>query len=203
MKFQLTANVAFAGLSFSGNNSADVTNAVPIEKSLPAAKVGSLTTRTDNDTGTLTMNAGHGIVTGDRLDLYWIENGVPGQRRGMTVGTVSGNSVPIDLGTGDNLPAAATPVTAMVPVALEARFDGDDIAALVVDTGGARGQVVFTDGSNVEQAAYIHPLTTQFTVWFKNNGVTNQLAGDSTQKVFLSHGDSAATRTIKVGVGYN
>jgi hypothetical protein len=90
-------------------NSAEVAS-----PTLAAAKTGTLTTRTDNDTGTLTMTAGHGITTGQTLDVYW----AGGQRRGMTVGTVATNSVPIDGGAGDNLPANTTAITAMVPTSV-------------------------------------------------------------------------------------
>ncbi len=75
------------------------------------AKIGQLTTRTDSNTGILTMAASHGITTAARLDVYWSG----GARYGMTVGTVSINTVPIDLGGGDNLPDVNTAVTAMIP----------------------------------------------------------------------------------------
>src|SRR5437870_3562372 len=69
-----------------------------IEDSIPKALPGSLTTRTDNDTGSVTVIGTNTIITGDKVDVYWSG----GQRRGMTVGTVAGQVVPIDLGAGDN-----------------------------------------------------------------------------------------------------
>ena len=88
---------------------------------LAVAKIGQLTTRTDANTGTLTMAASHGITTGARLDIFWTEAGVKGARYGVTVGTVSVNSVPIDLGAGDDLPTNLTAVTAFVPIEEELR----------------------------------------------------------------------------------
>lgn len=72
----------------------------------PYSVAGTLTTRTDDDTGVLTMEDGHGIVTGNVVDVYWED----GSRTGMDVGTVSTNTVQIDGGEGDNLPADETPV---------------------------------------------------------------------------------------------
>ncbi|MBK9128182.1 MAG: hypothetical protein IPM13_10320 [Phycisphaerales bacterium] len=69
-------------------------------------KRGTLTTRTSDTAGTLTMESGHGIATGNTIHVYW--DG--GKRIGVTVGTVSGTSVPISGGSGDNLPDASTPM---------------------------------------------------------------------------------------------
>ena len=48
--------------------------------SVSAGKAGSLTTRTDNDTGVATLAGGHGIVTSDKVDVFW----AGGRRYGMT-----------------------------------------------------------------------------------------------------------------------
>src|SRR4051812_43765099 len=100
-----------AGLSFNTTRQVSADVAAPFSVALAAAKVGQLTTRTDNNTGVLTMAGGHGILNGDRLDVYW----TGGSRRGMSVTGVSTNLVTIDLGAGDNLPTNLTNVTAMVP----------------------------------------------------------------------------------------
>ena len=61
-----------------------------------------LTTRTDADTGELTMpDDTHGIAEGDKLVLIW--NG--GCRVGVVAGEVVDEAVPIDGGYGDDLPA--------------------------------------------------------------------------------------------------
>lgn len=71
-------------------------------------KAGTLTTRTSDSVGTLTMDSGHGITTGQGLDLYWDDG--DGARIGMVVGTVSGDSVPVSGGAGFVLPSASTSV---------------------------------------------------------------------------------------------
>ncbi len=72
----------------------------------PHSVAGELSTRTDNDTGVLTLSAMHGVMSGNTVNVFWED----GSRLGMTVGTVSVNNVPIDGGTGDNLPASSSEV---------------------------------------------------------------------------------------------
>ena len=68
----------------SGQISHDVT--------LPAGKAGTLTTRTDDNTGVATLGTGHGIVQNDVVDVYW----AAGVRYGMDVTAVNGNAVTVD-----------------------------------------------------------------------------------------------------------
>lgn len=99
------------GSSINGQTTRTADTAVAHEIAVPAGKAGTLTTRTDNETGTLTLEANHGITTGSTIDLYW--DG--GARYTITVGTVSGTSVPIgadNSGEGDNLPTQDTEVVA-------------------------------------------------------------------------------------------
>ena len=69
------------------------------------AVYGTLTARTDANTGVVTA-AGHGLTTGDYADVFWSG----GARDHMDVGTVSGSDVPVDGGTGSDLPAKDTEV---------------------------------------------------------------------------------------------
>jgi hypothetical protein len=97
---------------------------------VPAAKVGSITTRTDNTTGTFTMNAGHGLTTGQKVDVYWTVGGVSGRRYGVTLGTVATNSVPFSGGAGDNLPANNSAVTVSPQITVVIDIDGDNLSFL-------------------------------------------------------------------------
>jgi hypothetical protein len=72
--------------------------AIQREIELPAASAGSLTTRTDDDTGEITLETGHGLSSGT-YDVYW-DGGV---QYGVTA-TIAGDAMSIDAGSGDNLP---------------------------------------------------------------------------------------------------
>lgn len=83
--------------------------------SIPAASTGTLTTRTDNDTGVVTAASGHGIVTSDTVGVFWTDgNGNLAYRVGMTA-TVSGDLITVDGGDSvsgsSNLPALNSSVT--------------------------------------------------------------------------------------------
>jgi hypothetical protein len=68
---------------------------------------GTLDVRTDDDTGTVGLAAGHGVSVGLGVDVSW----VGGSRTDMLVIAVAGNDVTVDGGAGNVLPAAATAVT--------------------------------------------------------------------------------------------
>ena len=72
----------------------------------------TLASRTSDSVGTITAPSGHGITTGSTIDVYWtLEVFSPSYyqtshiRRDVTVGTVSGTSIPISGGLGDALPS--------------------------------------------------------------------------------------------------
>jgi hypothetical protein len=170
---------------------------------LAAAKTGSLTTRTDANTGTLTMTAGHGITTGAFLFLFWVNaDGTLGSRRTI-VGTVSVNSVPIDLGAGDDLPIATTAVTAFVAISETVSVVGDDVVGIRVSST-RKGAVQLTDGSDAEHVAFDLDADNNHTyIWWSTSGVTNPIAGDTVAKVKFGNGDSGGTNAVTVDFLYN
>lgn len=187
------------GKTYVSETTVDAELAVEFDKNLGAAKEGDLTTRTDNDTGILTMDAGHGITTGARLDVYW----TGGRRYGMTVGTVATNSVPIDGGTGDNLPVVSTAIVAMVPAEESVAVTGNNVAAIGVKTNtGGRAIVVIADGSDAELAK-AEVTSGEDYVWTDQDGTTNPLSGDTVAKVFVSHDDTTGTKNIHGILAYN
>lgn len=103
------------------------------EVTLPAAKAGTLTMRTSDSVGTLTLSPGHGITTGMIVDLYWSG----GTRYQVTVGTVSGNSVPFSLGAGFNLAIATTAIVICEQKQVNLAIDGSYLSLLAIEVGYA------------------------------------------------------------------
>mgnify|MGYP006366147677 FL=1 len=174
---------------------------IALEDTLSAAKTGALTTRTDDNTGTLTMAASHGITTGQIIDIYW----AGGVQRSVTVGTVSVNEVPIDGGIGDNLPVDETPITAVVQKSINLAIDGDsaDIIAVILETNDkslrTAANVQFKDAA-ADVIAEIDLVTNVPQVWDIEGGSANPFTGDPITNLKASQGNSTSTETYTLKI---
>ncbi len=198
----LNYSVAVSGL---GGNIAQSTprsaNAGGIrEVDLPVGKAGSLTTRDDNNTGTITMSdAGHGIQTGANVDVYW-DGGV---QHDVTVGTVVGTSVPIDLGSGANLPPQDTAVVVSVRSQINLDIDGDNLVLLAIkqkfnsNTITADSHIDFQDSGSA-QVAEVDLEANGPQVWDIGGGSANPFTGNPITKAFASNGSTTEVATLQL-----
>lgn len=133
-QFNLDADVQFPGGTI-GNLSIvrEATGGLPAQEiSVPAGKSGTLSTRTSDTAGTVTLESGHGITDGQTIDVHWVDS--DGRARcahGATVGTVSGDDVPFTGAAGDVLPAQDYTIVADVEIPIDVDFDASKIEALV------------------------------------------------------------------------
>lgn len=198
MTAQISANSG--GLSATKDISVNGDVAPPFSPLVSAAKNGVLTVRTDNTTGSLTMDAGHGIATGNKLDLYWLDpDGVTYKsRRGMTVGTVATNVVPISVGSGDNLPLAAAAITAAVPHIENLVVTGDNVTGFFFRAAPSyRTTFCFSDASNVDLFSITLAANDSY-IWTSNLGVTNPVAGAAIAHIRISH-NTLSVADIAIG----
>lgn len=159
---------------------------------VPAGKSGTLSTRTNNTEGTLSLSTGHGITTGQVIDLYWAN----GSRYGVVVGTVSGNTVPISGGAGDNLPSANTAIVASPRVQINVVFDGDDIVIIGAQLSGD-GRVTFIDASS-NVIASVRLLADVPWIWTRTSGAANPLTGNPVVYVMAS---TSGTNSAVIRIG--
>lgn len=127
------------------------TNGLPnsVEETLPVGKSGSLTTRTDDDTGTFACTS-HGLAVNDKADVYW--SGAGNIRYTMNVSAVGDeNTVTLDGGSGDNLPAQATSVVITKQVVIEVSIKADQQKIFGIEANSTRA------GTNTINA-HIHAL---------------------------------------------
>lgn len=172
-----------------------------IDVSVPASKSGTLTVRTDNETGSLTLGSGHGITTAQIVDLYW----TGGARRGVLVGTVAGTTVPIGAdngGIGDNLPAQGTDIVVAPRVEVTCQIEPDDLALLAVYAPFDAAKVAspvsvefFDDG---DTSVVVLSLEPNFPVVYDitGGGDANPLAGDPIAKLLVSNGSATSGLTL-------
>jgi hypothetical protein len=167
------------------------------EVALAAGKAGSLTTRTGDTAGEATLSAGHGILTGDKVDIYW--DG--GEQHGATVGTVAGAVVPFTGGVGTVLPIATTALVVTKQVVINIDFEGDDVAIIVINTTQRAG-VDIRDGVDASLKA-LTLATGASWIWVEGSDATNPLAGATVASMTASCGSATTAATLKVGVLYS
>jgi hypothetical protein len=170
----------------------------PQDAALPAAKAGSLTTRTSDTEGELTMtDTDHGLENGDKITIFWAD-GIAYQ---ATVGTVEGKVVPFTGAKGDNLPPQDTAITAGVITVLDVDFDGDKLKMFAASSN-RRGHVVFEDvGDNVLSAAEL--VANEPYLYIDGVTSTNPLAGNPVDEVHVANGDATAAASFKMGGVYD
>lgn len=181
---QISGFVSFASITTLTDETGILANPTVL-----AAQPGVLTTHTTNTTGSLTMtNSSHGIVTGQRIDIYW----TGGQCYGAVAGTVAGSVVPIaSVSGGSNLPASSTAVTVGIPISAPFPVTGNNIQAVAMFTATVNGYFVFNNGSADVSATYL--LAGQTSSWYVGAAGTNPLASATPTVVWMSHSDTAAS----------
>lgn len=198
----ITIGVNIGGLSFqkSVKRTADHSNTYgPI--TLNAAKSGTLSTRTNDTDGELTMSGGHGITNGQIIDIYWAS----GVTFGATVGTVNVNAVPFTGGTGDVLPAQSTAITAAVQQVINTQIDGDAISlmGLIMESSSLEstvaGHIVFHDASHAS-IEEIDLVANAGKAWDITGGDTNVFTGNAITHAHATRGAVTTTETITLKV---
>ena len=199
----------FPGYAFASDGSNRVSHVgnVVIEKTIPAivaAQTGTLTTRTDADTGVATLSTGHGIETADVVDVYF----AAGVRYGMDA-TVAANAVTVDGGAGDDLPIQDDPVTVVKQTAVEVNFDGDDAQIVGVfyrnpsDTGAKASLDLLDVGdASIYALDLVHEKANGADDGITDiaNGDTNVFTGNRITQGAASH-DSLFAGTLYILVG--
>ncbi|MCG3178308.1 MAG: hypothetical protein BIFFINMI_00634 [Phycisphaerae bacterium] len=193
-------SVVVGGITISGTLSRSADGQISQVVSLPAAKAGTLTTRTDDNTGVITLGDNHGISTGMIVNVHWA-GAAPGRRYGVTVGTVAGNVVPIDGGAGDNLPAQDAAVTVAEVVEVDVDFDGD----LSVLLAASCSKAVYLDvqEANGDSIVGLDLPAGEPWVWPNGGPLANPLAGKVVGKLATANSSATAVAELRFGVLYD
>lgn len=195
----LRLNVSMSGgVSCSAAIDREVDQQESFDPTLTKGQAGTLSTRTNNTEGTLTLGLSHGIGTGNTIDIYW--DG--GMRYGVTVGTVSGTSVPFSSGAGDNLPDEDSDIVATVQETVGTiGLAGNNIQCIVITATKRTSCDFLAAGGAV--LLHVEIAAGEGYVWMSDTGVTNPLAGDSPTSIVASTGDSSADCSMKMIIGYD
>ena len=173
------------------------------EVPLPPGKAGTLSTRTDNDTGVVTA-AGHTLIVGDKVNVFWTS----GKRYGMTVSAVAGNDVTVgtgagEIGAGDNFPAQGTAVVITKQVSINTAIDGDaiQVIGLLAETASpnstAKAHVDMQDsgGASIEAIDLTANVPRVFDI---AGGDANIFSGNPITVSKAANGSSTESFTLKI-----
>lgn len=149
------------------------------EVSIPPGKSGSLTTRTGDGAGVITLAAGHGIAALAVVDIYW----TGGARYGVTIDSLGGVG-DIELtfddtptASGDALPGKDTAVVVSPRVTVNVPIDGDAVEMFGVHST-QRGQVTFFSAAEAAIAQFTFAAAENVESWYSGSAAANPLTGD-------------------------
>ena len=208
-RFTITATIGPYSFSMAPNSATIGGNEQVPPTSIAAAKTGTLSTRTNDTSGTLTMTTGHGFTTGQKdISIFWSG----GSRRNVLVGTVATNSVPFSGGTGDNLPLATTAITAMAPT-VNTSISGNMATAIdygLTTTTNTEEYIIFsfgvTSGGNYTENAAVTlnagiwgTCAMYDSVYIGSNALA---AATAYNTIKMSHGDSTQAVVVNASISY-
>lgn len=190
----LNTDAAIAGIAFSTTISRSAEGSIAHEVTAAAGIAGTLSTRTDDNTGIVTMASGHGVTDANTVDLYW----TGGVRYGMTVTAYDATTVTVDLGAGDNLPVVDTTLVLGVQMSVDTDVDGD-LFSIIAATAAARAHLEFrTSGASL---ASVEIAASEIFSWDSASGTANPFTGDPIDAIRVSSGTAVET-AIRVGILY-
>lgn len=168
------------------------------EVSLPAGKSGTLTTRTDDNTGVATVSSGHGVTTSDKVDVYW----TGGMRYGMTVTATDATTISVDLGAGDNFPVQDTAIVVTPQVTVNTNVDGDNAQIIGISLEytaavSSAGHVDMQDSGSAT-IAELDLTGNAPLVYDLAAGITNPFTGNPITSTLASNGDGTNAATLKI-----
>lgn len=136
--FTRTSSITGTEVSTSTTDSQTGAEAATVTVTLPAGKPGTLTTRTDADTGVIT-SVGHGLTAADFVSVFWTDatTGAEMYRVNMDVTAVTADTLSVDLGLGDALPPVNAAVIIGQVVSRPVAWDGvaAGMLGLIVGSG--------------------------------------------------------------------
>jgi hypothetical protein len=169
----------------------------PLEIAIARAKVGTLSTRTTDTSGTLTLESSHGIVDSDKIDIGWVDaNGDFQVAYGALVGVVAALDVPFTAAAGTVLPTVDYAITTQVRQVPNCDFDGDDVLLLAFMSTRV-AHVVFEDSANAVLSAQ-KLLASEPALYWNNGFMANPITGNPCDQLQLTNLDGVDTAMFKL-----
>jgi len=193
----IQTNFTLAGLSFSATNQPTADAASVRKPVIPLGFAGDLTTRTDDDTGVVTLDgADHGLTDSDFVDVYWIDaNGVNQVQYKCAITDVTSAAITINAGIGTVLPAQDTAVTMGLRIEVDLDFAYADLVALGIQCPVlSHIEIMEEDDTTIMGRVLANGVP---FVWIDDQDTVNPLDED-VGKCWVSNGTVAAS-VVQIG----
>jgi hypothetical protein len=139
---KLDSALTLAGKRITQTRTLEDEGAEVYDIALVAGIAGTLTTRTSNTEGVITVATGHGITASDTIGVAW---GTESNRTAVDVTATTGTTITIALGAGTNLPVADTEVIVSKRVVSASVIDMNAVTAWGVSCTSRSVVVVYDD----------------------------------------------------------
>jgi hypothetical protein len=181
----------FAGRDVAWDTTVDDNGETIVSPTLEAGQTPTSWTKGTASTGTA-VKAAHTIETNDKVDVYWAD----GIRYRMDA-TVSGSSIALAGGAGDDLPDTDTAVILCVQVPFTLAFAGDNLSAMI-GSATERSLVCLLDtGGTADNAKAFEITPTSGLSWCKEGGLANPLDSFVVASGVISTTDPISSLTEK------
>ncbi len=190
-------NATIGGININDNISREGDHPNPYEPALPVASSGTITNRTNNVLSDVALSGGHGLTNGT-YDCFFSA----GVRYGCT-GAITGNTMTLSDGAGDNFPVNTTACQVSKVTAINTAIDGDAIEIIAINLKTANttktkvGHVKFMDASNAT-IAEIDLVENTPRVWDITGGAANPFTGNPITHAEAAMNDTATAATLQI-----
>lgn len=164
-----------------------------ISLDMPAGIAGTLTTRTDADTGVATVATGHGLTTSDVVAVFFPN----GSKQNCTISATTATTISFNSEDGDDLPIATTAIVLGKQMNFAAPVVGNTLRTFVIKSN-TRCFVDFRSSAPASLLEYDIP-TNEGRIWLSNTDVTNPLAGDVVATITVANG-APSVGAVEIGL---
>lgn len=192
-----SVNATIGGIQISETITREGDHPNPYEISLPVASSGVVTNRTNNVLTDVTLLAGHGLTNGT-YDCFF-----SGGVRYGTAAAITGNTMTLSGGDGDNFPVNTTACQVSKVTAINTAIDGDGIELIAIElksqntTTTKVGHVKFMDAAN-NTVAELDLVENTPRVWDIAGGAANAFAGEKITHAEAAMNDTALAATLYI-----
>lgn len=201
-----TASINADGRSMTQKATVTGEEAANVSLTLPAAKAGTMTTKTSASVGLITTTSAHGLLTSDKCSVFWQDatTGAYKSRHDCSISAVTSTTLTTTTATGlgDDLPADGTTLTVGKVVARTIAIHGTGAGLQGFAVGsGARATVTVQEGATADSGdvlLHLHPDNGFGFAWLSGDvfpvvGLTGDFAA-----VAAANGDVSREATMQM-----